>query len=185
MEQPVDCADCPSASPRDNYFPLTEDSWWIYDTEVKYFPDDFYRSVDTVRVDTIYTLENIDYRILTSNTYFMDLVRKKDDVYFKRTLSCGFGPEYPFLKENFEQNTTIEFHDLPYTGATDVILSLQRLPVLDVNGRDYFDVIRVSEAYGSFVVNTYYANNVGMIKKEHSSDEYSMSMTIKDHHVIR
>lgn len=182
VEQPPACADCPDALARgDNYFPLTEGSWWIYDTEITYLPDDIYRSVDTTRVDTVFTFDNTDYRVLTSNTYFMELVRKADDIYFKRMLSCGFGPEVPFLKEDIGQSVTFDFHDSTYV---DVSLSEQRLPVFVVNGHEYFDIIRVSETYGSFTETTYYANNIGMIKKERSSDEFSMTMTIKNYEVI-
>jgi hypothetical protein len=179
VEEPAECFDCPTRV--DNYFPLTEDSWWIYDTEITYAPDEKYYYRDTVSVDSIYNFDSLEYRVLTSNMYFMELVRKEDDVYFKRTLSCGFGPEYPFLKEDIGSSATIDFPEIPYF---DISISEQRLPVFVVDGREYFDIIKVHEAYGSFDVTTYYANNIGMISRKESGEEYSMTKTIKDYTVI-
>jgi hypothetical protein len=182
-EAPIvpECNDCPDPSgvSENNYLPLNEGSSWIYHT-VSDWDNWVSESTDTIVVDSLYNIEDIDYSVLRGGYYHLQPVRKEGDTYFHRTLSCGFGPEEFLFKEIVvpqEEFTISTSPDFQYT------ITEKRLNSHIVNGMKFSDVIEVTHSYASAEIKLYYANHIGLIERNETSTYCTLHMVIKKYDI--
>jgi hypothetical protein len=162
--------------PVDDYYPAKIGSNWTYQvTHTSRWDTGSYISKQVALKDTLYEgKQYIDYGL--------QLIRKENGNYYRRTNIYGIGEEYIFLKDYLPVGGTWTHSSYPEHRAEFVIKAIH--PIMIVAGKSYRNVIEVQkqdfhqyDAEGGFklfqTLTSYYAKGIGEIYNlEDVSNEY-------------
>ncbi len=181
---------CNAGAPANNdYFPLTQNSWWSYDYIANGIPapDSLYKLSDVQSTVSPNTYRNFKYGLATNLTE-LTRYRKSGSDYYQYILADTFSfygfdvsqyGEILFLKENAPVNTTWESQE--FTGQSSgapikikYVFKIEAVnTTLTVNGVSYSNVIKVywrtqvdtGTGYADDQLNeSWFAKGIGLIK---------------------
>jgi hypothetical protein len=165
---PVACKpdeDIPPTSPQGDYYPTRVGSEWTYE----YAYSSQWSNSSGLRITT--ALKDTLYEEKTYTYFGLQLVRKENGDYYRRTHIYGIGEEFIFLKDYLPVGGTWTHSSYPQHKAEFTIVGIYKEK--EVNGVVYRDVIEVEKkdffAYDATdtrltrTVRSLYARNVGEI----------------------
>jgi hypothetical protein len=169
--------------PSGDYYPSKIGNTWEYEfTHTSRWDTGVYVSKQQALQDTVYEGKRYVY-------FGLQLIRKENGNYYRRTNFYGVGEEYIFLKDNLPVGGTWTHSSHPEHKAEFTIVAIH--PVITMKGKKYKDVIEVQkqdfhiyDAEAGFTLTqtltTYYARNIGEIySMEDQVNEYNTDYEYK------
>jgi hypothetical protein len=169
--------------PNGDYYPIKIGNTWEYQyTHTSRWDTGVYVSKQEALKDTVHEGKRYVY-------FGLQLIRKENGNYYRRTNFYGIGEEYIFLKDNLPVGGTWTHSSHPNHKAEFTIVAIH--PEITMNGKKYKHVIEVrkqdfhlydtqTEFTLTQTITTYYARNIGEIySMEDQVNEYNTDYEYK------